>query len=312
MKTTTLTQRWLPLAQREWLQHRRGWALMYGLPVAIALLGSAFGQIQLGQDLQGPRQEEMPTIVTLICLLGGAALLGIIATISGVVQAGSLARRDHGDRSIEFWLSLPTDQPSALGVPLVVHLLLVPAVALVVGMLGGLLTSAIVVARFDSLGAWLSQPWASVAPAALSLLARVLVGLPLAFLWLLPLITAVALLSAYFKRWAWVILLAGFGVGSFVIKQVFGQRWLVDFVGALLTHAGRSLLAAQSGHLEFGESVTVTNKLSGVHIWAAYDAAAAYANLLTPLLPLALLISAACFWALVRWRAGGAGANSGA
>jgi ABC-2 type transport system permease protein len=35
-------------------------------------------------------------------------------------------RRDHGDRSIEFWLSLPSGHGESLAAPMLVHLLLVP------------------------------------------------------------------------------------------------------------------------------------------------------------------------------------------
>jgi hypothetical protein len=55
----------------------------------------------------------------------------VILWVSSLIIVSGLARRDHGDRSNEFfWMSLPVGHGTSLAVPLAVHLLLVPAAVL--------------------------------------------------------------------------------------------------------------------------------------------------------------------------------------
>ncbi|WP_205702797.1 hypothetical protein, partial [Rubrivivax rivuli] len=97
-------------------------ALMVGVPLGIALLLLSFGQIQLGSDEASQVNDKLRPL-QLACL------------ISVIIVAG-MARRDHSDRSVEFWLSLPATHSASLAAPLVVHLLLVPAAALLAGLAG--------------------------------------------------------------------------------------------------------------------------------------------------------------------------------
>jgi ABC-2 type transport system permease protein len=221
-----------------------------------------------------------------------------------------LARRDHADRSVEFWLSLPTGHAQSLGVPLAVHLILAPLAALAAGLAGGLLLSLVLVGRLAGIGEWLALPWPAMLAAVLAIAARLALGLVLAALWLLPLILIVVLAVAWFRRWGFVIVAVGLGLGSWLLERVFGQPVLTDLVGRLLTNAGRSFINSGGVALsnETGESVQTA--LAMAPRWMFADAGAALQMLASPLLLGGLLVAAACFAGLVDWRRRGADAAS--
>ena len=61
----------LPLLRREWLQYRFGWALMLGMPLAIALLLLSFGQIQIGQEAASAG-DKLPSLLAVAAIAGSA------------------------------------------------------------------------------------------------------------------------------------------------------------------------------------------------------------------------------------------------
>ena len=120
----------LPLMQREWLQNRRSWALLAAIPLAILLLLSAFGQVQLDEETRQKIGEALPLLLA-FASIGITMLITFgIVWFSALVSVSALPQRDHGDRSIEFWLSMPLSHSASLAVPMGVHLLLVPAAGL--------------------------------------------------------------------------------------------------------------------------------------------------------------------------------------
>lgn len=296
----------IPLMQREWLQHRFAWSLMLLLPVAIALLATSVGQIMIDEpDLPA----ELPIGLALGSLAGGVGVTFTVVALSSLILMSGLARRDHGDRSVEFWMSLPTSHSASLAVPLLVHLLLLPAVALGVGLVAGVLVSLPVLARTVGFDAWLALPWPQLMAAALAIVGRILAGLPLALLWLSPLVLALVLLGAWVGRWGFVILGVGVGLGSGVLDKLLGQPWPALLLGRWLEGAGRSL----AGATDFEHSALHGADFSGpgevlglVPALATQDLMAAVARLASPALLLGLVIAAACFWGLVRWRRAGA------
>jgi ABC-2 type transport system permease protein len=297
----------LPLMQREWLQHRGSWALMLAIPLALAALALSFGQVQIDADEREEIGTALPALLAMAAIAGTAAVMFIIAALSSLVLISGLARRDHGDRSVEFWLSMPVGHSASMATPMLVHLLLVPAAALLVGLAAGYGLSALLVGRMVGLGEWFALPWASLVPATLAIALRLLAGLPLALLWLSPLVLLVVLMTAWFRRWGVVILAVGLSVGSIVLKQVFGQAWLGDIVKALLQEAATALVSGQGGmHVSGGAKAY--EALSLVPTWALHDLGAALADLANPLLPGALLFAAGCFYLLVQWRQRGASA----
>ncbi|KPF47156.1 hypothetical protein IP87_15925 [beta proteobacterium AAP121] len=304
----------LPLLRREWLQYRFGWALMIAVPLGIALLLLSFGQIQLGGDEAEAvnsqlRPLQLASLLTVASMAGSAATLFLIACFSSIIIIAGMARRDHSDRSVEFWLSLPATHSASLAAPLVVHLLLVPAAALLAGLLGGLLVSLVLVTRVVGIGEWFALPWLDLLPAILALAARLLAGLPLAVLWMSPLILLVVLLSAWFRSWSWVILGVGIGLGSQLLNRLFGQPLLSDITVGLLKGAARSLLHT-GRELRMQGTDSPEQALHNLAGWALHDFSLALRDLPSPLLLGGLVFAGGCFYMLVRWRERGAGAAS--
>jgi ABC-2 type transport system permease protein len=301
-----------PLMQREWLQHRNGWALLLLVPLGLALVLTAVGEVQLDGDTVAKVGSALPAMLALGAIVASTALLFFIAWIGSLIIVSGLARRDHGDRSIEFWLSLPISHSESLGVPLLVHLLLVPAAALLAGLAGGYLLALVLVGHILGLQAWATLPWGQIVPASLVLMLRLLAGLPLATLWLAPLILLIVLMTAWFRRWSWVILTVGLGLGSYLLKLVFGQPLLNETVKQLLKHAARALVP-DMGDKPFviHGPADVLNAFSSIPSWLARDFLAAVGDLASPLMLGGLLFAAGCFWLLVQWRQR-AGASAGA
>ena len=296
----------LPLLRREWLQYRFGWALMVAVPLGIALLLLAFGEIQVGADDAERVGDKMASLLAVAAMAGSAAVLFLIACFSSIIIVAGMARRDHSDRSVEFWLSLPATHSASLSAPLIVHLLLVPAVALLAGLAGGLLVSMVLVTRVVGIGAWFALPWLDLLPAVFALAARLLAGLPLALLWMSPLILLVVLLSAWFRSWSWVILGVGIGLGSQLLNRVFGQPLLSDVTLGLLRQA-RGALVHAGENFEMGKDQG-SEGLRHLPSWALNDFFLALKELPSPLLLGGLLFAAGCFYLLVMWRERGAGA----
>lgn len=299
----------LPLMQREWLQYRHGWLLMAGIPLGIAALLLGFGQIEMEGETLAGAGDAVPAMLALAAMAGGATVLLLLAAVSSLIIVAGIARRDHADRSVEFWLSLPAGHGVSLGAPLLVHLLLVPAAALLVGLAGGSLLSLLLVGRVAGVAAWVTLPWLDLLPALAAIMLRLLAGLPLALLWLSPLILLVVLFSAWFRQWSWVILGVGIGLGSLLLSRLFGQPLLWNLMTSLLRQARQALLATREGFTvasdNAGDGLAALQALPG---WALRDFGFAVAELASPLLIGALLVAAGCFALLMHWRQRGAGA----
>ena len=298
----------LPLVQREWLQHRLGWSLMTGIPIGVALLLVAFGEVQLEPGELDAAGDVLPAILTTGALFATAAIVFLVAWMSSLILVSGLSRRDHADRSVEFWLSLPVGHARFLATPLLMHLVLVPAAALLIGLAGGTLISLVLVGRVAGVAAWFALPWGTVAAAALAGVGRLLLGLPLATLWLLPLIMPVVLFSAWFRRWGLVIVSVGIGLGSFLLEQWSGQPLLWQAVVGLVRNAARSMAGAGPQHLAIDGPQQALAALEAIPGLALRDLGHALALLPSPLLAGGLLVAAACFALLVDWRRRGAGA----
>jgi ABC-2 type transport system permease protein len=301
----------LPLMQREWLQHRFAWALLALLPLGLALLAASFADI--GVDVDGETMAQvadarMAPVFALASMAASTGLLFLILWVTSLIIISGLARRDHGDRSVEFWISLPVGHGTSLAVPLFVHLLLVPAAALVVGLLGGWLLSLVLVGRFVGLGEWFALPWGTVLVAALAVLARLMAGLVLATLWISPLIMLLILANAWFRRWGLVLLVVGMGIGGLVMDRIFGQPIVTDLVRDLFVNAGRALAGASGESMAIGRDEDPATVLGLVPGWAWHDFVAALRRLASPLLIGGLLFAGGCFALLVDWRRRGASA----
>ena len=301
----------IPLMQREWLQHRFAWAVMTLLPLALAVLLLVFGQVHIGNGELEHAGDAMPGMLAMAAIAGSTCVVFGIAWFAGLINISGLGRRDHADRSIEFWMSVPVSHARSFAAPLLVHLLIVPAAALLIGLLGGYVLSLVLVTRVAGVGAWLGLPWGDILPASVMVLLRLLAGLPLATLWLAPLVLLVVLLTAEFRRWGWVILGVGMGLGGSILKLVFGQPWLNEITSSLLRHAGRAMVNGGGGSFQMAGPEGSFSALQGLPAWALNDYAYALRDLASPLLLGGLLFAASCFALLVNWRRRGAGIAGG-
>jgi ABC-2 type transport system permease protein len=296
----------IPLMQREWLQHRFAWALLVIVPLALAVLPLSFGQIEFDGEMSRHSGPEMAMMLGTLSIVITAAVMFLIVWVSSLFITSGLARRDHADRSIEFWLSLPTGHAQSLAAPLIVHLILVPAAALLLGLLAGYGVSFLLVARFAGVGEWFDLPWGSLLAGTLSLVARVLAGLPLATLWLMPLILLSVLAGALFKRWGLPLLAVALGVGGTVMQLVFGQPIVGDVVRGLGRGAGLALAGASGQGMTIDSQHSPAEAVASMPAWAAHDLLAALGQAASPLFVGSLLVSAGLFLALVLWRQRGA------
>lgn len=299
----------LPLMQREWLQHRFAWALLALLPMGLALLAAGFASVNVdGESLAEVGEARLAPVIALGSLAASTTLLFVVLWVASLIIISGLARRDHGDRSIEFWMSLPVGHGTSLAVPLGVHLVLVPAAALGVGLMGGWLLSLVLVGRFVGLGEWFALPWGALLAAALAVLGRLLAGLLLATLWVSPLVLLLILANAWFRRWGLVVLAVGLGIGGMVMDRIFGQPVVTELVRELLVNAARSLAGAGGGSMTIGSNEDADLVLRLVPGWAWHDLLAALRLAASPLLAGALLFAGACFALLIDWRRRGGSA----
>jgi hypothetical protein len=297
----------IPLMQREWLQHRLAWALLVLIPLGLAALPLVVGNIDLSGDLARHSGSELAALLGTMAIVATTAVIFLLVWITSMFITSSLARRDHADRSVEFWLSLPTGHSESLLAPLLVHLVLVPAAALVAGLLGGLLLSALAVTRFVGIGEWFTLPWGSVLSGMLALVARVAAGLPLATLWLMPLILLAILSNALFRRWGLPVLAVALGLGSVVLEKLFGQPLLGQTLTYLGQSAGLSLAGASGQGVSINENTPPAEALASMPAWALHDFGAALQAAASPGFGAALLASVGLFALLVLWRQRGAG-----
>ncbi len=302
----------IPLMQREWMQHRLGWFLLAGVPVGLTLLAlaSGVGKIQFDSETIENAGTAFPLFVALATMAGTAAVVFGILWLSSMFIATGLARRDHADRSVEFWLSVPVSHVRSLSVPLAVHTLLVPAAALFVGLLGGYAIAAVVVTRLGGFSEFAALPWLSLMGASVVIVLRMLGGLLLATLWLAPLIMLTVLMGAWFRRWGWVIMAVGLGVSSLVLERLFGQPLLAQLLGTIFQNAAHAFVTGLgSEELTIRSSGDVLDVLHNLPAWALSDFGAAVRKLASPLMVGGLIFAAGCFYLLVQWRQRGASAT---
>lgn len=295
--------RFQTLLLREWLQHKFAWSLMVLIPMAVMLLLSGVGEI----DISDAPPAQAPMLVTVVSVAGTAIGFALIAAIASLITVTGLARRDHADRSHEFWLSMPIGHGSAFAAPLLVHLLFVPVAAMAIGWLTGLVLSAVLTSRVAGIGEWLALPWGTVISATLALVGRIAAGLPLAILWLSPLILVLVLLCAWFRRWGLVIFAVALLAAALASTRLFGSPWPAETVWMLVQQAGLALVSPDGHGLVVRSGEDAVAALSMAPSWAVENFGLAVVRLASPLLLGGLVVAAACFYALMDWRRRGIG-----
>jgi ABC-2 type transport system permease protein len=270
------------------------------------VLGLGLGTVQLDDEMTAMAPRDLSLLLATLSVVASMLSMLLVLGVTSLFIALGSPRRDQADRSHEFWLSLPSGHAESLLAPVLVHLLLVPAAALLIGYAVALPISMVTVGRVVGLGEWFSLPWGQILGSLGALLLRVLAGLPLALLWLLPLLLAAMLANALFRRWGLPLLVVLLVLLSVALERVFGQPLLTDTLAALFMYAGTSLAGAGGAELMQGKSNMPLESLSALPGWALRDFGAALGNLATPLLVGVLLVSGALFMALLAWRRRGA------
>lgn len=292
----------IPLMRREWLQHRFAWSLLVLVPLALAVLPLSFGQIELEHDISARSAPELAAMFALVSIVASTAIVFLIVWLTSLFITVMLARRDHADRSVEFWLSLPTGHAESFAAPFLVHLLLVPAAAVLLGLLGGFAMSLLVVTRFVGFGEWLALPWGTLLAGTLAVAARVIAGLPLATLWLSPLILLAVLAYALLRKWGLPVLAIGLGLGSAVLQYIFGQPLLGAALARIGQNASLALAGASRQGVVINSEADPIQSLQALPGWALTDLLAALRDAASPAFAGGLVLSAALFMALVLWR----------
>jgi hypothetical protein len=297
------------LLQREWMQHKLGWIIVVAAPLVIALIVLTIGHVQLNvddSDITVKFERVPPLLLAMGGIFATAALTLALAWFFALVQTPGLARRDQQDRSIEFWLSLPTGHLPSLAAPMLAHLVLMPLAALLIGMVSGHVIALLLVSKAAGIGAWFALPWGTVLGATLALFARVAAGILLATLWLSPLILLVMVASAWLKRWGLPAVIVTLAVVGNILDKLYGIPIVIDTLRDLVRNAGLSLLGAGRNDMTIKRSTDIPEQLSLIPSWAAKDFGHALAMLADPLLLFALAVSAGCVALLVLRRRRGA------
>ena len=210
--------------RREWMQHRIGWLVMMLAPsVLLLVLGLVDGGIQVdlnSDSVKLPPLAQAPALVqTGLLVLAVTGVTLALALLSLGFQAPGLAWRDQQDRSIEFWNSLPVGHAKAVSAMLVAQALLMPMLAIVVGLAGGLLASAVTIIATHGPMAWLGLPWGQLMLVACLLLLRTAVAVVVAMAWLSPLLLLTMAASAWLRRWGVPVVAALTLAGTLILDK---------------------------------------------------------------------------------------------
>ncbi|MED5621543.1 hypothetical protein [Ideonella sp. BN130291] len=295
-----MTSRFPTLLRREWMQHRRGYLVLMGVPPLLLLLTILFAP-----GVQADPKE--PTMIMAIAMAAVTGLVSSIVWIAMALQLPGLARRDTQDRSIEFWSSLPVSHSASVGATLVMHGLLVPLLAVCVGFVSSLVVGVALVGVVLGPGAWAHMSWGVLAATGLAGFARLLFGLCLATLWIAPLLLVPMVASAALKRWGVPVVVATAGIGGLVLDKLYGITVVGDTLGALVQHAGQALLHVKNQEPDMEVRIGkngehITDVLAMFPEWVAHDALMAVRDLASPLFLFAMVVGIASFAALVQLR----------
>lgn len=299
------------LLQREWMQHQRGWLLMMLVPPLVMLLGLLFSDVRsLAEPLtvDGPHGEERaisgPMVMMAISMVATTSLMLSITWLAVGFMAPGQARRDHQDRSIEFWLSLPVSNSASIGASVLMQFFFVPLLALGLAGLCSVVIGSLAVLRVDGVSGLLDVSWGVYLSSSLALILRLSLGAVLFALWVMPLLMLAMVASAWLKRWGVPVLISVLVAGSVLLKKLYGMTWHTDLFERMAVMAGRAWihLDVESGP-QPQNAADVTRMLGEVPGLLWLDAMSALRDCAQPLFLGTLMFSAACF-ALLVWRRG--------
>ena len=292
-------QRFKTLLLREWMQHRLGWLLVMFVPPLLVMLLLPFGQVAPGDDLRPDFPTHGANFLAFGTLCATAvAMFGITWAIN-TFQLPGLARRDQQDRSIEFWMSLPSTHAESIGATLLMHALLVPMAALAAGSAVGLLMAAGLLTKLLNIGAIVQVDWALVLGMAAVALARFLIGIVLMSLWLAPLLLALMAASAWLKRLGVPVLVAATLIGGNLLKHFYETSIVFDLLTAQLNGASFALLRLDSASGAPEPEHLMDHGVAGFAQFMLENLGQALSQLASAQFIGGLLVAAACFWLLM-------------
>lgn len=224
------------LLQREWMQHKLGWLITAFAPPLIFLAMLPFSHMD--------GEPNLPTeLIALVVLVGSGCVVYSICLLVALFQLPGLARRDAQDRSIEFWLSLPSRPSESVASTVLAHAWLAPLGGAVVGTVFGLLIALTGIGVKFGWGNAFSVHWGEVLSAASPMLLRALVGTVLMTLWLSPLILALMAASAWLKRLGTPLVLVGGGMAVAVLHKAYDIDWPLQALKSLNAQINHALLS---------------------------------------------------------------------
>ena len=292
-----MTSRFSTLLLREWIQHKRGWLLTLILPPAIILAILPFGHAD--------GLPDHAIAAGLIIVLATPLALLAIAAISVAFQLSGLARRDVQDRSIEFWLSLPSTHSESLAATLCAHVLLVPLAAVVFGFGVGYVMAAAVVMKSAGLAAVAAIPWGQVTALALPAVVRIVAGVVLALVWVAPLVLALMAASAWLKRWSVAAVVGALVITCTILPKVYDIVIVRDWLRHQMQGAWHALLANPQSLMSSPEQMSSVDSAAAWQ-WAMGDLVSELQALLSWQVASGLAFAAVGFYLLIlrRQRAG--------
>ncbi|MES2098688.1 MAG: hypothetical protein V4569_02620 [Pseudomonadota bacterium] len=283
------------LLLREWMQHHRGWLAMMLLPPLLLLVLVPFGSVEIDPGELGQVPALGLMLVTMFAV--PAVVLGI-TVVALLFQTPGLARRDSQDRSIEFWLSLPTSHSASVAAPVLMHLIFVPLLAVAIGAAFGYLIGGAVVWKAFGAAQAFALPWGTLVVVGFVGLARGLLGVLLASLWLMPLLLATMVASGALKRWGMPVFALVLAIGHWLLSTRFGVTVIGDTLVELVANAKTAVINRMPPSPKGGADV-VPAWLHDAPNWFFNDGLMALRDLGQPLFLFALAASAACFGLLV-------------
>lgn len=300
------------LMRREWMQHRIGWLVVMLAPTVLLLLASFIDggiQINVNDDkVSLPPLVHAPALVqTGLLVLAVTGVTLALALLAMGFQLPGLAWRDQQDRSIEFWSSLPVGHARAVAATLVTQILVMPWLAIVVGLAGGLAAATVAIIVTHGPLAWLAQPWGQLAIAMLALLLRMTVALVVAMAWLSPLLLLTMAASAWLRRWGVPVVAALTLAGTLMLDKRLAEPLVGPALWLPVTEALHALLYFDAVRdIQLNNVQDAMALLPGLPQRLMNDLPPMLGALATPAFALALAFAAAGFALLVLRRQRGA------
>jgi len=284
--------RFKTLLLREWMQHHRGWLAVMLVPPTLLL-----GLLMFSGSFHISPLKPADLMIASI-----AAVTMMAFTFTAMVvfmQVPGVARRDQQDRSIEFWMSMPTADTMSVGATVLMHVVLVPLIGLGIGYLCSLVIGLLAVTLTSGAPGLLAVPWLNILGGSSAALLRIAFGVVVASLWVTPLLLLAMVASAWLKRLGVPVLIAALVAAHVLLAQFYGITLVGDTIQAMWDHTLHSLIHGKPDALNRQGELVMNSQWPTSPAWLANDALAAVGDLVQPLFVFGVLLGVACFALLV-------------